>query len=192
MSTLLFVDQENLGLGLPPAKDRLRLKSAPELQADRVFKTPCTPFTPLPRPALGFLKKATHTPNTLSSLKATHTPNVRLQRDSHLRCREREAPQHVEDEEPDMESMFPYRPDEFEQYGLADGVVYLNALPLAGVPRLPWQPVIPDTDDLTLEPCEPLAPFHTEDHGTELDDFLLTLDELIVDLPPPPEDQPDL
>ncbi|XP_062405006.1 securin isoform X1 [Sardina pilchardus] len=187
MSALLFADQENVGLRVPPNKDRLRLKSAPELQGGRVFKTPCAPFTPLPRPALGSIRKATHTHTPLSS--GTHTPNVRLQRDALLRCREKEPQQHVEDEEP--EKMFPYSPDEFEQYDLAD-VVYLGSLPLAGVPRLPWQPVIPETDEITLEPCEPLAPFYSEDYATELDDFLLTIDELIVDLPPPPEDPLDL
>lgn len=30
-----------------------------------------------------------------------------------------------------------------------------------------------------------------EEHGTELDDFLMTLHELTVDLPPPPEDLPE-
>ncbi|XP_062405007.1 securin isoform X2 [Sardina pilchardus] len=165
MSALLFADQENVGLRVPPNKDRLRLKSAPELQGGRVFKTPCAPFTPLPRPALGSIRKATHTHTPLSS--GTHTPNVRLQRDALLRCREKEPQQHVEDEEP--EKMFPYSPD-----------------------GLPWQPVIPETDEITLEPCEPLAPFYSEDYATELDDFLLTIDELIVDLPPPPEDPLDL
>ncbi|XP_042563877.1 securin [Clupea harengus] len=176
MSALMFAGQENVRLRLPPGKDRMRLKSAPELNTEKGFKTP-GPTTPLlNRPRL-------------CSQKVTHTPNVYPQReDPDLRCRVKDAQPPAEDAEPDIERMFPYRPDDFERYGVTDGVLYLSALPLAGAPWLPWHPVIPEADDITLEACEPLPPPHTEEHREVLDDFLLTLSELMVDLPPPPED----
>jgi len=196
----LFASQENAGLRLPAAKDRQRLKSAPEFGAEKSFKAPLTPLlgpsaalfgpcTPLQqRLALGSLKKA------------AQTPNVQPQReDPKLRCQEKEVVKPVEDAEPDIERMFPCSPDEFMDHGETDGVVYLSNLPLFGLPRLSWKPQLPEIDDDLMMPPPPLPLPHLssllslpEECSMELDDFLLTLDEAMYPaLPKPLEDEED-
>ncbi|KAL2088287.1 hypothetical protein ACEWY4_015186 [Coilia grayii] len=196
MNTLMFPDRENVGLRLPAGKERQRLKSAPEFSTGKAFKAPLTPLAPC-KPVLGpstpLFGPCTPLQQRLalgSLKKVTQIQNVPPRREAvKPRCKEKETLKPVHDGEPDIERMLPYSPHEFERYGDADGVVYLSHLPLFGKARLPWKHQLPEIDDIILKPCDPLPPPLTE-CGTELDDFLLTLDELMVTLPSPLEDPP--
>ncbi|KAL2089134.1 hypothetical protein ACEWY4_016033 [Coilia grayii] len=189
MNTVMFADQENRGLRLPAGKERQRLKSAPEFTTDKTIKIPRTPLLAPSTPLFGSCTPLQQRLALGSLKKVTQTPNVRPQReDAKPRCQEKETPKPVDDGE-DIERMFSYSPDAFLRYDT--GVLNLSHLPLFGVPRLSWRPQLPEIDDIILEPCNPLpCPLPLAECGAELDDFLLTLDELMVKLPPPLEDPP--
>uniref|UniRef100_A0AAY4E9J7 PTTG1 n=1 Tax=Denticeps clupeoides TaxID=299321 RepID=A0AAY4E9J7_9TELE len=52
------------------------------------------------------------------------------------------------EEYPEIEKMFPYCPEEFEEHGVVD-VLYLSRLPLAGLPAVSWDGV-PVEDDINF------------------------------------------
>ncbi|XP_063050000.1 securin [Engraulis encrasicolus] len=189
----LFASQENAGLRLPAGKDRQRLKSAPEFGADKSFKAPLTPLLGPSAPLFG---SCTPLQQRLALRKAAQTPNIKPQREEpKLRCQEKEVVKPVENAEPDIEKMFPYSPDEFLNSGEADGVVYLSHLPLFGLPRLSWKPQLPEMDDdlMMPPPALPISPLPSlslpEECSTELDDFLMTLDEVMYPAMPTPQEE---
>ncbi|XP_028840480.1 securin [Denticeps clupeoides] len=83
------------------------------------------------------------------------------------------------EEYPEIEKMFPYCPEEFEEHGVVD-VLYLSRLPLAGLPAVSWDGV-PVEDDIALDRCRSPRP-----DRMSLADFTEEIELILqaVDFPP--------
>uniref|UniRef100_A0A3Q3VUP5 Securin n=1 Tax=Mola mola TaxID=94237 RepID=A0A3Q3VUP5_MOLML len=164
MANLIFAERENAHLHPPSLKMRQRLQSAPE----KLLKSPMaakTFHTPLPsgRKAFGTVNKKISTPAVNPQEKKLLKPQE---------TKVKQAPQTKVVEYPEIEKFIPYDPLAFEKYSIPEDLIPLSGFALPGLASFPQAPHLCEDD---LDTFEPLPDLH---------DFLQTLDELTVELPP--------
>ncbi|XP_076005173.1 securin [Genypterus blacodes] len=169
-----IVEQENAFLHVPALKMRHRLQSAPE----KLMKTPAKKLhTPLPsgRKALANVNKMISTPAVNAQEKKLHKPQE---------SKVKPVPQIKVEEYPEIESFHPYDPLEFEKYSIPEDLILLGNLALPGLACLPPSPQIYEEEKYM--PFTVLSPMKMPRFSacSELDDFLQTIDELAMELPP--------
>ncbi|XP_041800526.1 securin [Chelmon rostratus] len=176
MANIVFAEQENAHLHPPTLKMRQRLQSAPEkLKSPMTAKTFATPL-PLGRKAFAPVNKKISTPavNAQEKLKPQET-------------KVKHAPHTKVEEYPEIEKFIPYDPLEFEKYSVPEDLIPLGGLALSGLACFPQAPHLCKDDLEMFDPLPNLSPVKMpkrSDYCSALDDFLQTLDELTVELPP--------
>ncbi|XP_077434710.1 securin [Vanacampus margaritifer] len=96
------------------------------------------------------------------------------------------AVQKEEEDYPEIEKFIPYDPMEFQKYGVPEDFIPIGSLDLAGLP-FPQAP--PPSEDLHLyvPPLPSLSPLRMPqrpDASIEFRNFLQTIEELTLELPP--------
>ncbi|XP_053734514.1 securin isoform X2 [Synchiropus splendidus] len=159
----IYVHQENARLRVPSLKMR-RLQSA----SDMPTKSP----HPSGRKALQVMSNNASTP-------AVHLQGKKLikpQQETKVKT----TPQIPKDEYPEIEGFHPYDPSEYLKQCVPEDVMFI------GDPHLTFEPSLDVLDDKLDLIIPELSPLPSPDLKPELDAFLLTLDELTIDLPPEP------
>ncbi|XP_068596940.1 securin [Brachionichthys hirsutus] len=181
MANVNFAERENAPFRPPILKMRQRLQSAPE----KLLKSPMTAGTfntPLSsgRKAFGDVNKKGLTP-------AGVPPEKKLLKPQETKVKN--APQTKVEEYPEIEKFIPYDPLEFEKYSVPEDLIALGGFALSGLARFPRAPHLCEDDWEELDPIPEQSPVKMpkcSDYCTKLDDFLQTIDELVVELPPEP------
>ncbi|XP_026537295.1 securin-like isoform X1 [Notechis scutatus] len=190
MATHIFIDKENGETGTTIAtKGQLKQLLAPS----KVFVERSHPKTPLVgrtanvnltesqsvRKALGNLNRPLATtksqfPKGKKFLSKKENENTSRTEDNSM----------VPEEFPEKENLFSYNPLDFESFDVPEEH-RLSHMSLTGVPLMTFDKV-PDrfTSSIPLPPRQPLVSWDY-DCLQSTKDFLATLDEIVIDLPPP-------
>ncbi|CAG08352.1 unnamed protein product [Tetraodon nigroviridis] len=156
---------------------RQRLQSAPEkLKSPMTAKTFNTPL-PTGRKAFGAVNKMALTPAVNPQEKKLLKPQE---------TKVKPAPQMKLEEYPEVEKFFPYDPLEFQKCSIPEDVFIVSALALPGLACFPPAPH-PYEEDLDLSgPLRSPSPVEMPRRSgcSELDEFLQTIEELTIELPP--------
>uniref|UniRef100_A0A3B4ATZ1 Securin n=1 Tax=Periophthalmus magnuspinnatus TaxID=409849 RepID=A0A3B4ATZ1_9GOBI len=169
MSSILF-EQENACLH--PAGLRQRLQSAPgKLRTSAGAKN--LHALQSGRKALGTVNKVPNHPQSTHNLHKRLKPQVGW------------VMLLIPNKYPDIEKFIPYDPLEFEKYSIPEDLLPLSRLALPGLTELP-KAILPEESHVLI-PLADMSPVKMPrplDYCSEFNDFLHTLDELTVDLPP--------
>ncbi|KAM9795131.1 securin [Neosynchiropus ocellatus] len=170
----IYVHQENARLGVPSLKMRQRLQSA----SDMFLKSPMPTKSPHPSG-----RKALQVMSNNASTPAVHLQGKKLikpQQETKVKT----TPQIPIDEYPEIEGFHPYDPSEYLKQCVPEDMMFIGDLDLTFEPSL--TDVLDEELDLRIPAESPPPPPSSPDLRPELDAFLLTLDELTLDLPPEP------
>ncbi|XP_068182194.1 securin [Antennarius striatus] len=181
MANINFAERENAPFHPPILKMRQRLQSAPEklLKSPMIARTVNTPLSS-GRKAFGNVNKKNSTPAGIPQEKKLLKPQETIIK---------HAPRTKVEEYPEIEKFIPYDPLEFEKYSVPEDLIALSAFALPGLACFPKAPHLCEDDFEKLDAIPDLSPIKLpkySDYCTELDDFLQTIDELTIELPPDP------
>ncbi|XP_077387487.1 securin isoform X1 [Festucalex cinctus] len=92
-----------------------------------------------------------------------------------------------EEDYPEIEKLIPYDPMEFQKYDLPEDFIPIGSLDLAGLP-FPQAPLRSEDDlHLYVPPLPSISPMRMPQHpdaSAEFCNFLQTIEELTIELPP--------
>ncbi|XP_042311784.1 securin [Sceloporus undulatus] len=196
MATRIFIDKENGDTGLvTTSKDRLRLLTAPSKNSiERSHpKTPLVGRTANVNLAIvtsQSVRKALGNVNRPLSATKTQFPkgNKLFTKKATENTNKVEGCSMVPEDCPEKENLFPYNPLDFESFEVPEEH-RLSHLSLTGVPLMTFEKA---SDRLTSTISAPVDPplisccyDNLSDTLQSTKDFLATLDDIIIDLPPP-------
>ncbi|KAK2540840.1 Pttg1 [Columba livia] len=166
MATLIFTDQENGEVGA--TKNQRRLPSV----SSKVFSEGTQVNTPLPKKTIG------------TSPATSHSVRKALGNIAEKSAGLESCDAVAEEEWPEIENMFSFDPEDFESYDLPEEYKLSN-INLRGVPLMIFERTYDKYVNMVPSPVK------TEEFSQESNllqataDFLATLDEIIIDMPPP-------
>ncbi|XP_061472741.1 securin [Rhineura floridana] len=188
MATHIFIEKENGETGTASSKDRLKLRSAPS----KSFVERSCPKTPLVgrtanvnpatsqsvRKALGILNRPPTTKSQCSKGKKYSTKKA-TETTSRM-----EGCSMVPEDCPEKENLFSYNPLDFESFEVSEEH-RLSHMSLTGVPLMVFENASDSfASTIPIPMKQPSIPWGY-DTLQSTQDFLATLDEIIIDLPPP-------
>ena len=189
MATHIFIDKENGETGTTvTSKDRVRLLSAPA----KAFVEKSHPRTPLVGRTANVNSAASHSArkalgNLNWPLSTTVTQFPKGKKFSAKKAPEKTntvESSSVTEDWPEKENMFLYNPLDFESFEVPEEH-RLSHMPLTGVPLMRFEKA---SDRFTSTVSEPIRQSPVSwDYDTlqSTKEYLATLDEIMIDLPPP-------
>ncbi|PKK26564.1 securin [Columba livia] len=191
MATLIFTDQENGEVGA--TKNQRRLPSV----SSKVFSEGTQVNTPLPKKTIGTSPATSHSVRkALGNVNGTEGVMTKMEkiRQKNQACTANKIAEKsaglescdavAEEEWPEIENMFSFDPQDFESYDLPEEYKLSN-INLRGVPLMIFERTYDKYVNMVPSPVK------TEEFSQESNllqataDFLATLDEIIIDMPPP-------
>ncbi|NXE08040.1 PTTG1 protein, partial [Lophotis ruficrista] len=191
MATLIFIDKENGEIDAPKSQLRLPSGSSKILSERTQVNTPLpkktlstSPATPRSvRKALGNVNRTAGVTSKTEKMRQKCQPCIANKTNEKTAGVER-CDSVAEEDWPEIENMFPFDPRDFESFDLPEELKISN-IDLHGVPLMIFE--------RTYDRCVNMVPSPVKVEETSWEskllqstaDFLATLDEIIVDMPPP-------
>ncbi|XP_065705200.1 securin isoform X1 [Patagioenas fasciata] len=191
MATLIFTDQENGEVGATKSQRRLPSVSS------KVFSEGTQVNTPLPKKNIGTSPATSHSVRkALGNVNGTEGVMTKVEkiRQKNQACTANKIAEKsdglescdtvAEEEWPEIENMFPFDPRDSESYDLPEEDKLSN-INLCGVPLMIFERTYNKYVNMVPSPVK-MEEFPWESNLQQATaDFLATLDEIIIDMPPP-------